>query len=82
MKLLAKSGILIIQDLIGLDKADIKRIAKRTTGLSADGLTGIRDAISYTVIAEDALEGVYWLDEANPHAARYGIEKDEWGVEA
>ena len=42
----------------------------------------VDDAASYTVIAEDAPEGVYWLDEANLYAARYGIEKDEWGVEA
>ena len=57
-------------------------LPKKTTGLSADSLTGIRDSASYTVIAEDALEGVYWLGEATPYAARYGIEKDAWGVEA
>ena len=67
--------------MIGLDKDDIKRIAKNTHGLAAAGGThGYKNAAEAT-ICKNAPDGIYWLDESNPYTAKYGIEKDEWGVE-
>ena len=42
--LLEKVGIVTVQDLIGLDDADVKRITKSIKGLGVAGLTAIVDA--------------------------------------
>ena len=43
-ELLEKVGIVTVQDLIGLDDADVKRITKSIKGLGVAGLTAIVDA--------------------------------------
>ena len=80
-ELLTKAGIMTIQDLVGLDDAEIKRIAKSTKGLGVAGLTAVVDA-SRNVLNESAPETIYYIEAENPWAAKYGTEKDEWGVEA
>jgi hypothetical protein len=80
-ELLAKAGITLIQDLVGLDDAEIKRIAKSTKGLGVAGLAAVVDA-SRNVLNESAPETTYYIEAENPWAAKYGTEKDEWGVEA
>ena len=79
VQLFASNGITTIQDLIGTNKDDIKRFVKCTPGLAVVRLTGIKNAPGNT-ICNDTPKGMYWLDKANPYAARHGIEKDKWGV--
>ena len=43
-ELLAKVGITTIQDLVGLDDAEVKRITRSTKGLGVAGLTAVVDA--------------------------------------
>ena len=54
---------------------------KNTNGIGISGLINIVNVCD-TVIGENFPEGVYWLDEDNLYSLRYGIERDEWGVEA
>ena len=80
-ELLAKVGITRIQDVVGLDDAEVKRIAKSTKGLGVTGLTAVFDA-SRNVLNESAPETINYIEVNNPWAAKYGTEKYEWGVEA
>ena len=79
-ELLAKVGITTIQDLVGLDDAEVKCIAKSTKGLGVAGLTAVVGA-SRNVLNKSAPETIYYTEAENPWAAKYGTGKDEWGVE-
>ena len=60
-ELLAKAGITSIQDLVGLDDAKIKRIAKSTKGLGVAGLTAVVDAIR-NMLNESTPETVHYIE--------------------
>ena len=79
--LLAKNGISTVQDLMILDEKELNQIAKSTKGLAIAGLSKLQDSIA-SVICKNAPKETCYLDSDNPYAARYGTEKDEWGVES
>ena len=78
-KILAKSGIRTMQDLVGLDNADIKYSAKSTKGLGVINPRVTVDA-SRNLINKNALEARDYIDAEIPWVAKYGTEKDKWGV--
>ena len=79
--LLAQNGITVVKDLLVLDGDDVKRIAKNTKGLGVKGLAALVAKAKDLMVDEDAPEIRYYLDEPNPFAAKYGTDKDEWGIE-
>ena len=80
-ELLAKVGITTIQDLVGLNDVEVKRITKLTKGLGVAGITAVVDA-SRNVLNKRAPETIYYIEAENPWAAKYSTEMEEWGVEA
>ena len=81
-KLLAEHDIRLIGDLVVLEEEDMEDIAARTKGLTGKALMDFFNEAMKHMVEEEAPDGVYWLDEENPFAARYGSDKDKWGVEA
>ncbi len=80
-KLLGDNGINEVQDLLDLTTSEIKKMAKRTRGLSEKGITNLVDFCAIT-IDEFAPKTKYFIDDDNPYRAKYGSEMDEWGKEA
>ena len=72
----------MIGNLVVLEEEDIDNIAAWTKGLTSKALNDFFNKAMKHLVEEEAPDGVYWLDEENPFAARYGSDKDEWGVEA
>ena len=82
--LLHDNDILLVSDLLALkdDKKAIKTIVDRTKGLGEKGLVGFIEYCHANLVeGEDAPEIEYYLDAANPYAAKYGRELNEWGEE-
>ena len=79
-ELLAKVSITTVQDLVGLNDVDVKRITKLTKGVGVAGITAIVDT-SRNVLNESAPETTDYIEAENTWAAKHGKEKDGWGVE-
>ena len=78
--MLKDNDINTIGDLHGLDMQTMNDIAGRTKGLTLASLK--RFQMSYALASIDnAPAAVYFIDEDNPYAVKFGTEKDVWGQE-
>jgi hypothetical protein len=80
--LLEARGIKTVNDLLNLnsDAIAFKRIVQSSKGIGRKGLQSIINNCSQ---AQSGIHPAvdYYIDSPNPYAAKYGVEKDEWGEE-
>ena len=69
-----------IADLHELDMQTMNDIDGRTKGLNLASLKQFQMSFALASI-DNAPAVVYFIDEDNPYAAKFGTEKDMWGQE-
>ena len=79
-KRLNKNEIFTLGDLHRLNSNQelIVEIVKRTKGLTVQAITRFLEN-SKDLSGEDAPPTVFYCDDENPYAAKFGSEENEWG---
>ena len=79
-KRLNENQIFTVGDLHGLnsDQELIVEIVKRTKGLTVQAIARFLEN-SKDLSSEDAPPTVFYCDDENPYAAKFGTEENEWG---
>ena len=77
---LNENDIFTVGDLHGLNANQelIVKIVKRMKGLMVQAITRFLEN-SKDLLGEDAPPTVFYCDDENPYAAKFGSEKNQWG---